>query len=142
MNESPMKYNLPVTGITCASCVARVEKVLTKVEGLENVKVNYATEKVSFDVVDKSVDIKEAAEKLEKYGYSMQLHENISSNKAAGTDDKDSEVFSKEYDELKKDFKLALIFTIPVFIISVVSGMYSEWSLSTDYILNLGKTCI
>ncbi len=110
-----MKYNLPVTGMKCASCVARVEKVLMKEEGLENVKVNYATEKVTFDVVDKSIDLKKAAEKLEQYGYSLQIENNHIKKDEKKIDNNNSEVFSKEYDELKNDFRLALIFTIPVF---------------------------
>ena len=125
------KYSLPVAGMTCASCVARVEKVLGKFEGLENVKVNYATEKVSFDVLDESINLKEAADKLEKYGYTLSL-EKPSDNK----DHKstiDSIGISKEYKELKSDFRLALIFTIPVFVISMLSTMYSNWEITADY---------
>ncbi|MEE9432016.1 MAG: heavy metal translocating P-type ATPase [Melioribacteraceae bacterium] len=133
INIETTKYNLPVTGMTCASCVARVEKILNKVEGIENVKVNYATEKVSFDVVDNNIDIKKTAEKLEKYGYSMQLQDSSFNKPTATSDSEDFGVFSKEYDELKKDFRLALIFTIPLFIISMLSNMYSSWSLSSDY---------
>lgn len=36
---------LPIEGMTCASCVGRVEKALKKVEGVENAEVNLATEK-------------------------------------------------------------------------------------------------
>ena len=133
MNIISGKYNLPVTGMTCASCVARVEKVLTKVDGLENVKVNYATENVSFDVVDSSIDIQKAAEKLKKYGYEIELNQNTLNNKMVGVENNDSELFSNEYNELKKDFKLALFFTIPIFLISMFSNMYSEWPVSSDY---------
>ena len=37
---------IPVTGMTCASCVRRVEKALDKVDGIEEASVNLATEKV------------------------------------------------------------------------------------------------
>ncbi len=132
METEIIKYNFPVKGMTCASCVARVEKVLTKIEGIENVKVNYATEKVSFDVVDKNIDIKEAAGKLETYGYSMLFEEknNITNNKVL---DKQEDVISKEYEDLKKDFLFALLISVPVFIISMISNIYSEWPLSADY---------
>ncbi|KAB2846340.1 MAG: hypothetical protein F9K42_11535, partial [Ignavibacterium sp.] len=30
------KISLPVEGMTCASCVARVEKTVSKVEGIKN----------------------------------------------------------------------------------------------------------
>ena len=131
MNNSVSKYNIPVSGMTCASCVARVEKVLGKFDGLENVKVNYATEKVSFEVADKNVNLQEAADKLEKYGYKLNLEQESEKKKNRNNDDSDG--LSDEYKKLKKDFRLALILTIPVFIISMLSTMYNGWSLSGDY---------
>jgi Cu+-exporting ATPase len=42
---------LPVTGMTCASCVARVERAIGKAEGVDKAAVNLATERatVTFD---------------------------------------------------------------------------------------------
>jgi Cu+-exporting ATPase len=122
MLKETTKYNIPVSGMTCASCVARVEKVLGKFEGLENVKVNYATEKVYFEVTDKTVNLQEAADKLEKYGYKLNLEQEKEEKKNRSKDDSDG--LSVEYIKLKKDFRLSLIFTIPVFIISMLSTMY------------------
>ena len=42
---------LNIDGMTCASCVGRVEKVLKKIAGVENVSVNLATEKAVVEVV-------------------------------------------------------------------------------------------
>ena len=36
--------SLPIEGMTCASCVARIERSLSKVEGVQSVSVNLATE--------------------------------------------------------------------------------------------------
>jgi len=36
--------HLTITGMTCASCVAHVEKALKKVPGVDSVAVNLATE--------------------------------------------------------------------------------------------------
>ncbi len=41
------QLELPVTGMTCASCVRRVERALTKVPGVEAATVNLATEQAS-----------------------------------------------------------------------------------------------
>jgi len=38
---------LPLEGMTCASCVLRVEKTLKKIQGVHEINVNLATEKVS-----------------------------------------------------------------------------------------------
>jgi Cu+-exporting ATPase len=40
----PQKFDLAIDGMTCASCVARVEKVLGRVPGVVSVAVNLATE--------------------------------------------------------------------------------------------------
>src|SRR5450830_1085488 len=39
-------FDLPIVGMTCASCAGRVERALSKVSGAENVSVNLATEQV------------------------------------------------------------------------------------------------
>jgi P-type Cu+ transporter len=38
---------LPITGMTCASCVRRVEKALEKVDGVTRASVNLATERAT-----------------------------------------------------------------------------------------------
>ena len=51
MSERQTTIELPVTGMTCASCVARTERALGKVAGVDKVAVNLATERatVTFD---------------------------------------------------------------------------------------------
>ena len=66
-------FNIPVEGMTCASCVARVEKVVKKFDGVEDVTVNFATEKLSFEADDKEVDLNEIAKKIDEYGYKLKL---------------------------------------------------------------------
>ncbi|MGI9149024.1 MAG: heavy metal translocating P-type ATPase [Chloroflexota bacterium] len=62
---------LPVGGMTCASCVRRIEKALNRVEGVQDASVNLATEKakVVFDPVQVSVDQMRAA--IERAGYTV-----------------------------------------------------------------------
>ena len=44
-NESAKHVTIPIEGMTCASCVARIEKVVGKLDGVNAVSVNLATEK-------------------------------------------------------------------------------------------------
>jgi len=62
---------MPVTGMTCASCVRRIEKALVKVEGVQVATVNLATEKarVVFDPDLASLETLKKA--IEKAGYGV-----------------------------------------------------------------------
>lgn len=60
---------LQVDGMTCASCVGRVEKALLKVPGVLNASVNLATEKATVEVLS-HVTFAEVAAAVEKAGYS------------------------------------------------------------------------
>jgi P-type Cu+ transporter len=66
---SSSELTFPVTGMTCASCVRRIEKALNKVEGVQETSVNLATEKahVVYDPAVASVDQMRLA--VEKAGY-------------------------------------------------------------------------
>ena len=70
--ETPTtEITLPVSGMTCASCVRRVEKALNKVEGVQDASVNLATEKatVLFDPALATPGAMQAA--VEKAGYGV-----------------------------------------------------------------------
>src|SRR5207248_11706306 len=62
---------LPIEGMTCASCVRRVEKALARVDGVRDASVNLATEKarVVFDPAVAGLDGLKAA--VEKAGYQV-----------------------------------------------------------------------
>ena len=49
ISEAPagLRIELPIVGMTCASCVARVEKGLARVPGVESATVNLATERAT-----------------------------------------------------------------------------------------------
>ena len=70
--NNPRSLSLPVEGMTCASCVARVEKVLGALDGVENASVNLTTEKASinFDpaVIAEGVETQEQIDMLRDYG--------------------------------------------------------------------------
>lgn len=100
-----------VEGMTCASCVARVEKAAQKIEGLENIAVNLATEKISFHSDGSPQKVEELADKLDRYGYKLIQEEKTVSHESDQSEEDDS--------NLRTDFLIALIFTIPVFIISM-----------------------
>jgi P-type Cu+ transporter len=63
------KALLPIEGMTCASCVGRVERALKKVPGVESANVNLATEKASVTFDPALTDLIRLRAAVEKSGY-------------------------------------------------------------------------
>ena len=69
-NLQMLGIDLPIEGMTCASCVSRVEKALAKVPGVERASVNLATESASIAASSK-VDLATLRAAVDKAGYSV-----------------------------------------------------------------------
>jgi Cu+-exporting ATPase len=107
---------LPIEGMTCASCVLRVEKALKKIDGVQDAIVNLATEQAQVKIDPEKVDIEKLKEAVERAGYSV-----IESKEDRFTvEDFVDKEREKYLNDLKNDLKFALLFTIPVFIISML----------------------
>lgn len=62
------RVSLAVSGMSCASCVGRVERALDAAQGVDNVVVNLAAETASFEARS-AEDVRAAAEVLDQLGY-------------------------------------------------------------------------
>lgn len=67
------QIQLNINGMSCASCVGRIEKALAKVTGVEQVSVNLASETATVSGLSVSTDLLLAA--VEKAGYQASLPE-------------------------------------------------------------------
>ncbi len=63
-------WTLPVEGMTCASCVSRVEKALSAIPGVSEANVNLATEAATVRA-DKGVALNALRAAVEKAGYTV-----------------------------------------------------------------------
>ncbi len=115
------KISLPVEGMTCASCVARVEKAVSKFEGVSAVNVNLATEKVSLEYDPSVVDLNKLAATVEDIGYKLDL--SVLQKEKNFSDEKHDYV-DTHLKELKSDLIFAVVLTIPIAIINM--GMMWE----------------
>ena len=105
---------LSIEGMTCASCVGRVEKALKKVEGVQQANVNLATERawVQGNAQVQSSDLIQA---IKKAGYTAKQIEQ------SARDQKDKK--ATEQQQLKRDLMISLILAVPVFILEMGSHM-------------------
>ena len=65
------EVSLPVTGMTCASCVRRIEKALSKVEGVSEASVNLATEKAKVVYDPQATSLEAMKKAVERAGYGV-----------------------------------------------------------------------
>lgn len=66
----PHRLKLQVTGMTCASCVMRIEKTLKAVPGVHDASVNLATEEATVSA-DRAVSVESLAAAVRKAGYDV-----------------------------------------------------------------------
>ena len=69
--ETQTEVTFPVTGMTCASCVRRIERRLGKVDGVHDVNVNLATEKARVVFDPSLVGVPDLVSAVEKAGYGV-----------------------------------------------------------------------
>ena len=104
---------LSVTGMTCASCVGRVEKALKAVPGVSNATVNLATERASVTATG-GVPASALIQAVAKAGYEARPLSAESSDTDAVAERQAAELKS-----LKRALTIATIFALPVFILEM-----------------------
>jgi Cu+-exporting ATPase len=117
------QVELPITGMTCASCVMRVEKALKKVPGVLEAEVNLATERATVRFTpDVSLADLQAAVEAAGYGVIMP---------AAAADGVDVEAQARADELAAKRRKLivAAVFTLPLFVLAMSRdfGLIDPW---------------
>ncbi len=93
--------SLDVSGMTCASCVRRVEKVLKKVPGVLGVSVNMATEKARVEYLPGVAEARDLERAVEGAGYGVVREE----EEPAG------DAHERDYRKLRTRFLVAAVFT-------------------------------
>ncbi len=128
--KSAQIITLPVTGMTCASCVARVEKVLKRVDGVAQANVNLATEKVSLVIDESKTSLEKLAGVVSEAGYTLVLPTAPVEKNNLASQIKPRDFQQESYVKLKKEFFISLSLALPVMVLSMVSmtDWFMEWS--------------
>ena len=114
---------LDLEGMTCASCAARIEKVLTRQPGVVQANVNFATERARV-VVDgeQRADAGALIAAVERAGYGARLRD-------AGADER----ASSEARGYLRRFGVAAILSAPAMAIAMLSD--ARWAMVTAWVL-------
>lgn len=113
VQEKEERVEIPIEGMTCAACSARIEKVLGKMEGVKSVSVNLATEKAVVEYDRKALKLSAIRQGIEKIGYKTR---DVEREALVDTDKLRKE---KEMRIMWIKLAIAAFFTIPLFYLTM-----------------------
>ena len=65
------RLTVDVVGMTCAACSARIEKSLSRLEGIDKANVNLSTNKATVSYDDEKIQKDDIVRTIEKTGYQV-----------------------------------------------------------------------
>ncbi|GAA3392374.1 heavy metal translocating P-type ATPase [Cryptosporangium minutisporangium] len=122
---APNQIELSIGGMTCASCAARIEKKLNRLDGV-TATVNYATEKASVRF-PAEVSPQDLIATVEKTGYTAQLPP---PPKASTDDPAEKAQPADELSALRTRLWTSVVLTVPVVVLAMVPAWqftYWQW---------------
>jgi Cu+-exporting ATPase len=113
---------LAVEGMSCASCVARVEEAIAGVPGVLSANVNLATERASVRYLPASAGLSELAAAVRKAGYEARP-----AVSGAEAEEAERDARALEQGRLRRDLLLAAALTVPIFAIEMGGHLVPLW---------------
>jgi heavy metal translocating P-type ATPase len=110
--------SIDIEGMTCASCVLRVEKSLLKVPGVTSASVNLATERATVQVSDTD-NVDALFKAIEKAGYKGSKTPEAHHHGHSGHQHHDEDAAI-----LRRDVLIAGTLTLPLFVLEMGSHLY------------------
>jgi P-type Cu+ transporter len=112
------KLDLPIEGMTCASCAVRVEKKLNKLEGV-TAAVNYATERASVEFDAGAVSPEQLVAAVESAGYKAALPSDEAADEAQEQDPASA---------LRVRLLVSAVLTLPVLALAMIPPLqFDGW---------------
>jgi Cu+-exporting ATPase len=116
-NATPSRLELPITGMTCASCANRVERTLNQLEGV-SASVNYATERATVEFDPSDVAPERLVEAVEAAGY----------HAALPSDEPEPEPERDETDPARRRLLISAVLGVPVLLLSMIPALqFDRW---------------
>ncbi len=124
------KETYDVTGMSCAACSSRVEKAVSKQPGAQQVAVNLLKNSMVVEYDETQLSSAQIIAAVEKAGYGASLHAKPGS--APAVEKGGASAAQKAYSGMKKRLALSLVFTIPLFYLSM--GHMMSWPLPACFL--------
>ncbi|MFE5939340.1 heavy metal translocating P-type ATPase [Streptomyces sp. NPDC056470] len=119
------QVELAIGGMTCASCAARIEKKLNRMDGVE-ATVNYATEKakVTFDA---EISVQDLIATVEATGYTAEEPAPPRAESGGEEGPTDEEKADEELRPLRQRLITAVVLAVPVIAMAMIPALQIEY---------------
>ncbi|MCF8138837.1 MAG: heavy metal translocating P-type ATPase, partial [Desulfotignum sp.] len=116
---------LPVTGMSCANCAANIDKTLAGMDGVVDVSVNFASERVSIQYIPSVVSLDDMQKKIKDLGFEL-----IVADDEADAADVEEIARNREIRDQTRKFVIGAAFALPLFLLSMSRdfGLTGAWS--------------
>ncbi|MED5165722.1 MAG: heavy metal translocating P-type ATPase [Actinomycetota bacterium] len=104
--------DLPIDGMTCAGCAARIGRGLSELDGVADAQVNFATERATISYQPEKVDPGAFDKAVQRLGYKVKVEPSV-----------EGVVDDREVDGSNQRLILAGILTVPVALLSMVPAL-------------------
>ncbi len=112
-HSSISHISLPIGGMTCAACSARIEKVLSRMDGVQEASVNLATETANLRYDASKVGLRDIKEKVRALGYEpLEIKKSSQEEETRARKEKELRV-------MKLKFLIAALFALPLLYIAM-----------------------
>lgn len=111
-----IEKNYPVTDMTCASCAARVQKTVSKLDGVVAADVNIATEKLTIQYDESKLNFHQLKTAVENAGYGLIEAREIENE---GSRDLEQERHTRETRNMRARLITAIVFSLPILYIAM-----------------------
>lgn len=119
---SGARIELEIGGMTCASCAARIEKRLNRMDGVE-ASVNYATEKATV-TAPAHLRATDLIAEVEKTGYTA----TVPAPPAAPSHEHDHDLSDRELEGLRQRLIGSIVLSVPVILLAMIPALqFTSW---------------
>ncbi|MBE1441690.1 heavy metal translocating P-type ATPase [Paenibacillus sp. OAS669] len=117
-----------LSGMTCAACANKIEKVLNKLPGVSSATVNFALETAHVQYSAAEVTIEDMINRVKKIGYEARVKQDSSGE--------DSDHKQKEITAQKRKLWVSAILSIPLLWAMVSHFSFTSWIYLPDFLMN------
>ena len=112
------ELTLPITGMHCEGCAATITRNLTQMDGILNADVSIATEKAAVTYNPSALTVETIVDKIRSLGFDV-----VDS-------DSETQARAEEFHRQKQHFVVGILFTLPLFLLSMGRDMslLGQWS--------------